>query len=632
MKLHFTGETEHLEDCISALSNELGFALASDGTEVCVSRGTEGIKVGMGESGAFIEYKEKIQFCRAIGLLVEAIRDEKSEFSIAEATQFEFSGVMVDCSRNAVMNITTIKDFIRKMAVIGLGKLILYMEDIYTVEGYPYFGYMRGRYTPDEIKECDEYAALFGVELVPHIETLAHMERTMRWEFAQRVCDYGDVLLADDEETYKLIEAMIRSISKCFSSKKLHLGLDEAFAMGRGRYLDLHGAADRTELFTKHTNRVIEIAEKYGLGTMMYSDMYVRQGSEKKEPHDEDTVISKELTDMLSENTQLVYWDYMGEGVAHYRKVLNAHKAVGRSPFYCGSAWSFSGSCPDYKKAFSSSSAGLLASKQTGIKGVYVSIWHDGGSETDLYSNLFTLQLYAEHTYRLNPSDDEVKKRLFACTGMDAELCLAIFGIDNVEIEPERRNLELNLSYYVLWQDVLLGFADKNLSRVDLKPHFDKAYQRLKRLGGRCGEYADLWDRYIKLCHVAELKWNIGIRMKNYYDEKNKKALLDLAKVDLPELSARVNALRNSHRSLWYKHNKAFGWEILDIRYGGVMMRIDTAISEITDYLDGKLEKIEELEEERMYMNSLDGKEPCNGMDLPWAGIYFDLVTAGRMN
>ena len=46
-----------------------------------------------------------------------------------------------------------VKEYIEYMALCGLNSLMLYMEDVYEVEGYPYFGYMRGRYSMDEMKE-----------------------------------------------------------------------------------------------------------------------------------------------------------------------------------------------------------------------------------------------------------------------------------------------------------------------------------------------------------------------------------------------------------------------------------------------------------------------------------------------
>ena len=62
-----------------------------------------------------------------------------------------------------------------KMAVMGLNTLLLYIEDIYEIEDEPYFGYMRGRYTQEELKQVDDYAHALGIEVIPAIQTLAHL-------------------------------------------------------------------------------------------------------------------------------------------------------------------------------------------------------------------------------------------------------------------------------------------------------------------------------------------------------------------------------------------------------------------------------------------------------------------------
>lgn len=62
---------------------------------------------------------------------------------------------MPDCSRNAVLNVEGAKLLIRHLAVMGFNALMLYTEDTYEIEGYPYFGYMRGRFTKAELKELD---------------------------------------------------------------------------------------------------------------------------------------------------------------------------------------------------------------------------------------------------------------------------------------------------------------------------------------------------------------------------------------------------------------------------------------------------------------------------------------------
>jgi hypothetical protein len=52
--------------------------------------------------------------------------------------------------------------------------------------------------------------------------------------------------------------------------------------------------------------------------------------------------------------------------------------------------------------------------------------------------------------------------------------------------------------------------------------------------------------------------------------------------------------------------NKPFGWEVLDIRYGGILARIDSVIERITGYVEGRIDRIEELEQERLYFDGLN--------------------------
>lgn len=58
---------------------------------------------------------------------------------------------MLDCSRGAVYSVPALKKYIDVLARMGYGSLQLYTEDTYTVEGEPYFGYLRGRYSEEEI-------------------------------------------------------------------------------------------------------------------------------------------------------------------------------------------------------------------------------------------------------------------------------------------------------------------------------------------------------------------------------------------------------------------------------------------------------------------------------------------------
>ena len=127
-------------------------------------------------------------------------------------------GVMIDCSRNAVMNLKSLKRFVDIIKLMGYDTLMLYTEDTYEVDGHPLFGCMRGKYTKNEIKEIDSYCVENGIELIPCIQTLAHLNCMFRWNEYADINDCDDILLSEDEKTYKLIESMFSTISQCYTS------------------------------------------------------------------------------------------------------------------------------------------------------------------------------------------------------------------------------------------------------------------------------------------------------------------------------------------------------------------------------------------------------------------------------
>ena len=179
-------------------------------------------------------------------------------------------GVMLDCSRGAVYSVPALKKYIDVLARMGYGSLQLYTEDTYTVEGEPYFGYLRGRYSEEEIRELDAYAKRKGIELIPCIQTLAHLGGPLRWSAYDECRDIGDILLAGEDCTYELIENMFRACAKCFTSRNINVGMDEAHLVGLGQYLDKHGYRNRFEILSEHIARVAEIAAKYGFKPMMW--------------------------------------------------------------------------------------------------------------------------------------------------------------------------------------------------------------------------------------------------------------------------------------------------------------------------------------------------------------------------
>src|SRR5699024_12145962 len=82
-----------------------------------------------------------------------------------------------------------------------------------------------------------------------------------------------------------------------------------------------------------------------------------------------------------------------------------------------------------------------------------------------------------------------------------------------------------------------------------------------------------LFDFYVQLAVVLSVKADIGIRLKEIYDADNTSGM-ELLVDEVRKLKKDVTELRNRHRTLWFSMNKPFVWEVIEIRYGGVIGRM----------------------------------------------------------
>ena len=115
-----------------------------------------------------------------------------------------------------------------------------------------------------------------------------------------------------------------------------------------------------------------------------------------------------------------------------------------------------------------------------------------------------------------------------------------------------------------------------------------------------------------------------GVRLKAAYDSGDREALA-LLKDECDVIIEKLTALRIAHRKEWMEHNKPFGWEVHDIRYGGLIARFDTVKARLSDYLNGDIDEIGELACERI---AFKGDE--RALDFIWAS-YQILSTASKI-
>ena len=109
--------------------------------------------------------------------------------------------------------------------------------------------------------------------------------------------------------------------------------------------------------------------------------------------------------------------------------------------------------------------------------------------------------------------------------------------------------------------------------------------------------YAYLFETSAKLCEVYEYKYELGLKTRRAYEKGDKDTLLKLANEDYTIVKKRLLAFRKAFEKQWLTENKPHGFDIQDLRIGGIIMRTETCRKRILDYVSGKITAICELEE-----------------------------------
>ncbi|MBO4411606.1 MAG: beta-N-acetylhexosaminidase, partial [Lachnospiraceae bacterium] len=501
---------------------------------------------------------------------------------------------MIDCSRNGVMTAEKVREFADLMAGMGYNMLMLYTEDTYEIDGEPFFGYMRGRYSKAELKELDAYCASKGIELIPCIQTLAHLNSLRRWPVYEPMFDINDVLLAGDERVYRLIGKMFDTLAECFTTRRVHIGMDEAHFVGLGRYLNEHGYTNRALLMAEHLKKVNEIAAERGFTTMIWSDMFIRLNNNGAY-RGKDLKVPEETVKAVPKGVELVYWDYYSKDPEDYRDQFKAHLKFVNNPIaFAGGIWTWTGYAPSLTYSIDATKAALEAAKDVPMDTIFFTLWGDNGKDCSYFASLPAMFAAAELT-KGNEDFPSIERAFEEQTGYTFEEFMAL---ELPNVTSDERSQNENPCKYLLFNDPFIGLYDFTVA-PGLSERYKKAEALLRAsVNGRKYDY--LFDFMSKLCGVLSLKCGLGIRIRTAYKAGDKKALKILADETIPELLARTEALYEAFRTVWLTENKPFGLEVEEARFGFLLLRLRSCRDRLTDYLEGRTADIEELETEQL--------------------------------
>lgn len=616
--IHITGQMpESWQQGLAELRQELGMTVSDTGLEIHCTQG-EGIHVVSDGTRVELTWSTPISFYRALSRIPLPL----TPCDISEKARFDTAGVMFDCSRNAVLKPEALRGILRRMALMGLNMGMMYTEDTYEVPEQPFFGYKRGRYTYDEMKALDDYANVFGIELCPCIQALGHLKRILHWPAFTHLRDNDEVLLADLDETYELLEQMIRAASAPYRSKRIHLGMDEAFGVGLGAHLTRYGYENPHSVIGRHLSRVLEITDKYGLKAMMWSDMYFHLDGRN---YHSEGLPSESAKAAVDPRITLMYWDYYQPKEEAYADALYKHAQFPVPTVFAGGLWTWIGPAVDYPTAIQNTVSGLTACMKAGIPLVLATAWGDNGGETNMQAALLGMQLWGEMTYTGIYDPQALADRFRRCCDADPQAFLDTSLLNYMPGMKDNVSDPVNACKFMLYQDPLVQLFEADTQGYAMAEHFGSLVDKFARYARENPRYALLFAFYTALAKALALKcaWHeqAGPAVRN----KDRVLAATLAD-GIPATVEALNSLRLIWRQLWESTNKPNGFEIIDVRMGGIAARMSTAGEKMRAFAEGRVETIPELEEETLITKRRPNGSICctNTMD--------EIATPGRID
>lgn len=300
--------------------------------------------------------------------------------------------------------------------------------------------------------------------------------------------------------------------------------------------------------------------------------------------------LPERIKKMIPDNVNLIYWDYYSTDKEHYSNQIKNHSAIKDGIWFAGGLWSWAGFAPHNVYSIDATKAAFDVCKEQKVKDVFLTMWGNNGAECSKFSLLPSLYYAAQIANGVTDSET-IKKGFYEKFGIsfDDFMLTDLPGTAN-----EKNNGIVNPEKYMLYNDCLLGMFDSTVRDGDAEAYKECA-KKLKPLETD-SKYGYLFKTLRTLCDVLSVKFDIGVRTRKAYEVKDTAALRNII-ADYDRLLVLIDAFYGAFKEQWKKENKPSGFEVHDIRIGGLLLRVQHCKERLEAFIDGKIPSLSELEE-----------------------------------
>ena len=219
-------------------------------------------------------------------------------------------------------------------------------------------------------------------------------------------------------------------------------------------------------------------------------------------------------------------------------------------------------------------------------------MWGDNGGECSKFSLLPAL-FYASEIAKGNNKKSDIKKKFQETFGISFDTFM------NMDMKKGMRPGEdpVNPDKYLFYNDPFTGIHDTTL--VGNEGEIFKSFAKKLGKGKKHPEWGYLFTSMQALAEFLSVKADLGVRTRKAYASKDAGELADvIARYKLA--LKKLKAYHKAYKVQWFKENKPHGFDIQDMRMGGLMQRLESCRERLEAYAAGAVDCIPELEEKQL--------------------------------
>jgi hypothetical protein len=212
-------------------------------------------------------------------------------------------GVMLDVSRDKVPTMATLFMLIEMLAEWKVNHLEIYMEHTFAYHNHREVWAAASPFTAEEVRALDAYCRVRHIELTPFQNSFGHFERWLKHARYKALAECPDGFQRPDgthreattldptnPASLALIAELYAELLPNFSSRRLHIGGDETWELGKGRSraeVERHGLA---RVYFDYLRQLKELAASHGRTALYFGDMVWNHFPDKLELMDREMV------------------------------------------------------------------------------------------------------------------------------------------------------------------------------------------------------------------------------------------------------------------------------------------------------------------------------------------------------